>query len=706
MLRAPILLAGRRGARVAFVTHSAFAPQPGETFMRRFLLPLAALVACLPATAADLPKPLVTDLVKPESCAVGLDKRVYVTVIGGDKEGDGSVAVIDNGKAITFAAGLDDPKGLVAFKENLFTADKTRVWKLDKNGKATVFADAKAFPVAPIFLNDICADEFGNLYVTDSGNADGTGGAVFRIDLRGKVTLVADSKKIPGLKRPNGVLNESLHHLLLFDFAAGKLHRVRIADGKAEEIADGMDGGDGICFDRHGRIYLSSWKQGKVWVMGRPDAKPVLLAEGFKSAADICLSPDDKSILVPDMMAGTVTAITAQVPGAEVDMSPIAIETEVAFPNLQWTGWKGETDSGKPYPLRPILLTHAGDGSNRVFVPTQQGVVHVFPNDQTAAKTKIFLDITARVRYDDKSNEEGFLGMAFHPKYKTNGEFFIFYTDKKAKLENVVSRFRVSKTDPDVADPDSEEEIIRFSHRFWNHDGGTICFGPDGHLYIVVGDGGLANDPDDNGQNLNTHLGKILRIDVDKKEGKKYGIPKDNPFVGRSDAKPEIWAYGLRNPWRIHFDRKTGDLWLGEVGQNLWEEIIIVTKGGNYGWARREGLHPFGPKGVGPNKDMIDPIWEYHHDIGKSITGGPVYRGERLPELQGYYLYADYVSGFLRALKYDAKEKRVVEDRRIKSRNLPILSYGEDEKGDVYLTTHTPTGQGIYRFKRSGGKAE
>lgn len=675
--------------------------------MKRLLCLIALVVAAVPA-AAELPPPLVSGLVRPESCAVGVDKRVYVSVIGeSNKDGDGSVVVIEDGKAVPFATGLNDPKGLVAFKDNLFVTDKDRVVRIDKTGKTTVLADAKAFPTPPLFLNDICADETGVLYVSDSGDRKGGGGAVYMIDAQGKVKLVADTKTIPGLNMPNGLLNESKHHLFLFDFGAGKLLRVRIADGTAEELADGMEGGDGICFDHFGRVYLSSWKQGKVWVIGRPENKPVLLAEGFKSAADICLSPDGKSILVPDMLAGTVTALPARVPGADVDMSPIAIETELAFPNLQWSGWKSETTSGLPNPLRPILLTHAGDGTNRVFVPTQQGVIHVFPNDQKAVKTRVFLDISSRVRYTDKQNEEGFLGLAFHPKYKSNGEFFVFYTDKKANLENVVSRFRVSKTDPDIADPESEEELMRFPHKYWNHDGGTVCFGPDGYLYIAVGDGGFRDDPDDNGQNLNTHLGKVLRIDVDRKEnGKNYAIPKDNPFVGRDNAKPEIYAYGFRNPWRISFDRKTGELWMGEVGQNLWEEVILVTKGGNYGWARREGLHPFGPKGVGPNKDMIDPIWEYHHDIGKSITGGHVYRGDRLPELQGYYLYADYVSGFLRALKYDPKEKRVVEDRHIKSRNLPILSFGEDEKGDVYLTTFSPNGQGLYRFKRSSAPAE
>jgi glucose/arabinose dehydrogenase len=244
--------------------------------------------------------------------------------------------------------------------------------------------------------------------------------------------------------------------------------------------------------------------------------------------------------------------------------------------------------------------------------------------------------------------------------------------------------------------------VLRFTKPFWNHDGGTICFGPDGYLYITHGDGGAANDPFDNGQNLKTRLGKVLRIDVDHKdEGKNYAVPKDNPFVNRPDARPEIWAYGLRNIWRMAFDRPTGVLWAGDVGQNLYEEINLIEKGGNYGWNRREGLHPFGSKGVGPRPDLIEPIWEYHHDIGKSITGGLVYRGTRLPELEGAYLYADYVTGKSWALRYDGTKKRVTANRPIRDRRLPILSFGEDEKGEVYLLTYTPTGQGIYWLVKS-----
>ncbi len=195
-------------------------------------------------------------------------------------------------------------------------------------------------------------------------------------------------------------------------------------------------------------------------------------------------------------------------------------------------------------------------------------------------------------------------------------------------------------------------------------------------------------DPHDNGQNLNLLFGKILRIDVDHKaDGQAYAIPPDNPFVGRSDARPEIWAYGLRNVWRMAFDRATGQLWAADVGEALYEEIDLIQRGGNYGWNRREGLHPFGAKGQGAGKEFIDPIWEYRHDVGACIIGGCVYRGRRLPELAGYYLYADYTNGKLWALRYDPSQRRVVENRPIKDSHRAILSFGEDQQGDVYLLT-------------------
>lgn len=367
---------------------------------------------------------------------------------------------------------------------------------------------------------------------------------------------------------------------------------------------------------------------------------------------------------------------------AEVDEAPLPIKTVRVFSNLEFD--------------RPIVVTYAKDDTNRVFVAGQKGPIHVFKNDPEVEKAKVFLDITPKVVYADKQNEEGLLGLAFHPKYKDNGEFFIYYTTTDAPHTSVISRFKVSKDDPDKADPSFEEEILRIPQPFWNHNGGTIEFGPDGYLYISLGDGGSANDPDKNGQNLKTLLGSMLRIDVDKKDpGLGYAIPKDNPFVGKQGARPEIWAYGLRNIWRHSFDRETGTLWAGDVGQDIWEEIDIIVKGGNYGWNVREGLHSFPPNTNNSKAGMIDPIWEYHHNIGKSITGGTVYRGKKLPAMQGHYIYGDYVSGLIWGLKYDENAKTVTANRPIQHNKLPIMSFGEDAAGELYLTT--PLGA-IYTF--------
>lgn len=662
-----------------------------------------------PAPAAPLPKPLVTGLKNPESVAVGSDGRVYVSVIGEfGKDGDGAIMVVKDGMAEVFAKGLDDPKGLVAFQNWLFVADKDRVLRIGRDGKVQVFVPAKAFPTPPLFLNDIEVDvESGLLYVSDSGDLEGKGGAVYRITPQGKVSLVVDGKQSPAIKAPNGLKMDGAAHLLVLDFLSGELHQIKLSNGKTEKIADGFDGGDGLAWDYHGQLFVTSWKHGKVYGIPRPGAKPVLVAEGFESAADLCLDRGGKRLLIPDMKAGALYALPLAIPGWEVDDSPLPLEAAIAFPDLKWTGWEPVSDKGLATPLRPLVLTHAEDGSNRVFVATQHGVIHVFPNDQKAKQTKVFLDIEAKVFYSDNENEQGFLGLTFHPQYKKTGEFFAFYTDRKKKSVNVLSRFKVSKDDSDKADPSSEEELLRFERPFWNHDGGTLCFGPDGYLYVTLGDGGSANDPFGNGQNLKSLLGKVLRIDVDKKdEGKKYAIPKDNPFVDRKDARSEIWCYGLRNVWRMAFDRKTGQLWAGEVGQNLYEEINLLVKGGNYGWNPRESYHPFGLKGVGVRKDMIEPIWEYHHDVGKSVTGGHVYRGKLLPELDGHYLYADYVTNRLWALKYDEAKKRVVANRTIRDRGTPVLSFGEDEKGEAYFLTVAADGRGIQRFVRTSKKGK
>ncbi|OWK39167.1 hypothetical protein FRUB_06249 [Fimbriiglobus ruber] len=668
---------------------------------------LGVFICASVASAKDQPpKPVTTGLKNPESVAVGDDGRVYVSEAGAPgTDGDGRILVLDKqGNAAPFATGFDDPKGIVTLQKWLFVADKKRVWRVDEKGQAKVLAAKEAFPREPVLLSDIAVDPQGIVYVSDTGDGKDNPGAIFRIDHKGGVTFQVDGRKIPGLKRLGKILLDGGSHFLLIDSETGDLLRVRM-DGVTEKVAEGFVGGDGLAWDAIGQLFITSRTQGKVWGIARPGQKPVVVASDFKAAADPCLDPTGQFILVPDTQTGTLTAIPTVIPGNEVDVSPLPLQTTAAFPKLKWTGWEGFSPDGKLVELRPLYLTHAGDGSNRNFVAIQQGVVHVFPNDPKAEKTKVFLDIRKKVFYADQENEQGLLGLAFHPNYKKNGEFFAFYTVREPRLTNVISRFRVSPDDPDRADPDSEEELLRISHAFWNHDGGTICFGPDGYLYIAVGDGGAANDPHKNGQNLKTHLGKILRLDVNRRDGgKKYGIPADNPFVGTKDAAPENWAYGLRNPWRMAFDRPTGRLWLADVGQNLYEEINIVTKGGNYGWNVREGFHPFGMEGVGPRKDLTEPIWEYNHDVGKSITGGLVYRGKELPQLEGHYLYGDYVSTLMWALKYDDTKKRVVANRPLGRLNRSIFSFGEDEQGEVYILTPTVSGDGILRFAPPAAK--
>jgi quinoprotein glucose dehydrogenase len=382
-----------------------------------------------------------------------------------------------------------------------------------------------------------------------------------------------------------------------------------------------------------------------------------------------------------------------------IDTGKLDVGIEKAFPKLKWADWEPTNDKGLPAPFRPILLTHANDDSGRVFVASQQGRIYVFKNDQDVTESNIFLDIREKVRYSDKENEEGFLGLAFHPNYKENGEFFAYYTAKSMPRESVISRFRVSKDNPDLADAASEEELMRVAQPFWNHNGGTVIFGLDGYLYIALGDGGAANDPHGNGQNLDTLLGSILRIDVDKtSSGRPYGIPADNPFVGKANARPEIYAYGLRNVWRMAFDPETKLFWAADVGQDLWEEIDLIEKGGNYGWNVREGLHPFKKGPATAASKLIEPIWEYNHEIGKSITGGMVYRGKRVPKLVGKYVYADYVTGKIWALEFDPKTKRVLSNNRIESPMMPIITFGEDENSEIYFSIVAPDGRGLYRF--------
>ncbi|HEV2970617.1 MAG TPA: PQQ-dependent sugar dehydrogenase [Pirellulales bacterium] len=667
---------------------------------------VAVLIPKFLAAAEDLPQPVLVGLKNPSAAAVSGGGKIYVAVKAtSDEDVKGAIVLIENDKAVPFAEGLNEIRALAAHQKWFFAAERQRIQRIDGNGKADVYVETKAFPIEPRSLGALVVDpQSGIIYVCDAGDGQGKGAAIYRISPQRQVSLVLDAKKLSSLQTPSGLVMDGASHLILLDAGSGDLHRIKLADSSTERLAQGLAGCEGLVWDRFGRLVIGDPKARRLLIIPRPGDNPIPMVSGIATGSGMCLSPTGKQVLVPDPETGTLTGVPIVVPGADLDQRPLAIETELAFPDLQWTGWTGVTDNGKPNPLRPILLTNAGDGSDRVFVPTQQGVVHVFPNDQTAKRTKIFLDLSDRVVFNEQTQDEGFLGLAFHPNFKQNGEFFVFYTTKKAKLTNVLSRFKVSKDDPTRADPNSEEELIRFVKPSWNHDGGTVCFGPDGYLYVTHGDGGFQMDPYDNGQNLQSLMSKVLRIDVDHRDdGKNYAIPKDNPFVGRSDARPEIWAYGFRCIWRMAFDNATGALWAADVGQDLYEEIDLIQRGGNFGWNRREGLHPFGPKGKGASKEFIDPIWEYRHDAGVCIIGGCVYRGKRLPELQGYYVYADYSNGKLFALRYDPKLGRVVENRTIKDRRRATWSFGEDERGEVYLLSAAPDGRGIFRYATESG---
>lgn len=375
------------------------------------------------------------------------------------------------------------------------------------------------------------------------------------------------------------------------------------------------------------------------------------------------------------------------------------VKTVEAFPKIQWEGWEPVDEKGKPQIIRVLDLVSTNDGTGRLFTISQSGMIHVFKNDPDVKKANLYLDIRDRVHDWQKDNEEGLLGFAPHPEYGKNGRVFVYYTSEEKPHTSYVSEFKVSDSDPNKADASSEKVLMKIAQPFPNHNGGSMAFGPDGYLYIGLGDGGSRNDPLGNGQNLETLEGSVLRIDVNIQTGDHmYGIPADNPFVNQTGARPEIYALGFRNIWRLDFDPKTGHLWAGDVGQDLWEEIDIVKKGGNYGWSVREGTHLFGNAPKAAAVQSIPPVLEYDHQIGKSITGGTVYRGQAAPALEGHYLYGDYVSGQLWALHYDVESGKVVRNVSVDWNGQPIASFGQDEKGEVYVMIPSSNGRGIYKF--------
>ena len=330
----------------------------------------------------------------------------------------------------------------------------------------------------------------------------------------------------------------------------------------------------------------------------------------------------------------------------------------------------------------PVDVTNAGDGSGRLFVVEQAGRIRIVRDGALVGQP--FLDIKGRV---GSGGERGLLGLAFHPKFPADPRFFVDYTDSNGDTN--ISSFRVSPTDPDAADPASETILLHIVQPFPNHNGGSVDFGPDGMLYIGMGDGGSGGDPQGNGQRLDTLLAKVLRIDVDKADpGKTYAIPPDNPFVSVAGDRPEIWQYGLRNPWRMRFDFTTGDLWIGDVGQNAWEEIDVVragSRGLDFGWNVMEGFHCYSPASGCNQTGLTLPVAEYGHGDGCAVIGGVVVRGASQGRLDGGYLFGDACSDNLWLMDPagDGKHDPVVVTKLGRT----LSSINEAEDGSVYATS-------------------
>lgn len=362
------------------------------------------------------------------------------------------------------------------------------------------------------------------------------------------------------------------------------------------------------------------------------------------------------------------------------------LKLKVAYPNLVFD--------------RPIAAVSPPLGSRGqgFYIVEQKGRILRLPADPDTDQAEVFLDISKRKPYVE--NEEGLLGMAFHPQFAANGKIYTYYTQHQPR-RSVLSEFALA-ADNAAIDIMSERVILEIPQPYGNHNSGSIEFGPDGHLYVGLGDGGAANDPHENGQNLRSLLGKILRIDVNSRSpGQNYGIPRDNPFVGIGDGiRHEIWAFGFRNPWRLSFDPETGALWMADVGQNKWEEINLVVRGGNYGWNTYEGFHLF--KGSPADAvNTIFPVMEYPHSPqyddqavfphspGLSVTGGFVYRGDKLEGFDGVYLYGDFAMGTLWGLRFQqgkvTHSGTVAEMPADLKPRRSISGFGRDSHGEIYV---------------------
>ncbi len=355
-----------------------------------------------------------------------------------------------------------------------------------------------------------------------------------------------------------------------------------------------------------------------------------------------------------------------------------SVEIEVVFPNV--------------ISERMVYLTHSGDNSKKLFLVSQKGKILAFDGADKYDEAELFLDISHKTT--TSGNEEGLLGLAFDPDYSVNQRFFVYYSAANPR-RSVLSMFTTQDSNKNKADIDSEIVILEIPQPYKNHNGGSIAFGPDGNLYIGVGDGGSAGDPRNFAQNKNSFLGKILRINVaDVSKSIPYKIPADNPFVNDSDAKREIWAFGLRNPWRFSFDSANGDLWAGDVGQSDYEEINLINRGGNYGWNVMEGTYCYKPKQSCDQSNLENPVFEYSSrgNTNCSIIGGYVYRGSKVPDIKGKYIFGDYCSGKIWSLDPQSSE----DVKLLIDSSLKITSFGQGYDGEIYIISMKNK---IHRFK-------
>jgi putative heme-binding domain-containing protein len=405
--------------------------------------------------------------------------------------------------------------------------------------------------------------------------------------------------------------------------------------------------------------------------------------------------------------------------GGGADERPYGIRTRVPWTTSRI---RGSPEPPPPYRVErafpkltfnnPLLLARA-PGINRLFLGEQVGKLYSFPLDPGCAKADLFLDLTTEVHSWDPAGKvkgiDAVRGLAFHPQFAKNRYCYVCYTltgkNNEALPEGSrVSRFRVRDTDPPRCDPASEKVLLTWLAG--GHNGGCVEFGPDGSLYISTGDGADPNPPDglNTGQNLDDLLSCILRIDVDRRDkGKAYAVPPDNPFVHTPGARPEIWAYGFRNPWKMSFDRKTGELWVGDVGWELWEMVYRVQRGGNYGWSVMEGRQPVRPNARRGPTPILPPNLDFPHTEAASITGGFVYRGKRLPELSGHYVCGDWVTGRLWATKFD--DGRAVSHREIAQSPLHIVAFGEDHDGELYFLSYDEKAGAVHRLVKNDIRA-